>query len=221
MKFVSEEKNTGADTMWTRMATPPKTALKEIKGGNLGAAGLSMIDPMWRYKALTKEFGACGEGWKYEIVRTWETEAKGKYWSGTITNVEIIFQYRRDSADDENYWSSPIPAFGSSKLTDDEALKGALTDAISVATKMIGVAADVYMGYWDGNKYNKPDDAEEIILRIHLLGQELINSGIVKDNTEFTKRIERKFGGTLGDLSDGQLLEVEQVLILLKGGPDA
>jgi|GEM_PF-2951212 len=214
MKFVSEKKD--ADAMWDRMATPPKSALKEIKGGDLGAAGLSMIDPMWRYRALTNEFGPCGKGWKYSIVSKWETEAKGKWWSGTVTNVEVLFYYRMEDGE----WSEPIPAFGSSRLTSDEALKGALTDAISVATKMIGVAADVYMGYWDGNKYNRPDDASTIMLRINQLEKELIAAKIVKSNTEFAKRIEKKFGGPLSGLSDQELLEVEQVLTLLKGEPD-
>ena len=35
----------------------------------------------------------------------------------------------------------------------DEAYKMAVTDALSVALKMLGVGADVYMGLYDGSKY--------------------------------------------------------------------
>ena len=41
----------------------------------------------------------------------------------------------------------------------DEARKMAYTDALSVAAKMIGVAADVYMGH--GSKYDRPNGAPE------------------------------------------------------------
>ena len=34
----------------------------------------------------------------------------------------------------------------------------AITDALSVAMKMIGVAADIYAGRWDGSRYNEQDD---------------------------------------------------------------
>ena len=35
----------------------------------------------------------------------------------------------------------------------------ATTDALGVAMKHLGVAADVYMGLWDGSKYIEPKDA--------------------------------------------------------------
>ena len=37
--------------------------------------------------------------------------------------------------------------------TSDEGFKMALTDALGVAMGKIGVAADIYMGQWDGSKY--------------------------------------------------------------------
>ena len=64
-------------------------------------------------------------------------------------------------------WSEAIPGTGGSHFitkekaglyTSDEAYKMATTDALSVAMKTLGVAADVYMGLWDGSKYNKTSD---------------------------------------------------------------
>ncbi|MHA1280854.1 MAG: hypothetical protein ACTSQ8_27265, partial [Candidatus Helarchaeota archaeon] len=51
--------------------------------------------------------------------------------------------------------------------SNDEAYKMALTDALSVAMGRIGIAADIYMGKWDGSKYSDmetdgdPETAEQ------------------------------------------------------------
>lgn len=51
----------------------PREALKEIGFGKL--KGKSDINPQWRYEVMTQEFGTCGIGWKYEIVKTWTQPA--------------------------------------------------------------------------------------------------------------------------------------------------
>lgn len=145
---------TNLDT-WNALARPPKEALKEIKGGRL--SGKTDINPMWRYRAMTERFGRCGEGWKYTIDRLW-TEP------GTDGQV---FQFAAVSLclKENDGWSEPIPGVGGKMLLDkekngihnnDEAPKMAVTDALGTAMKMIGVAADVYFGLWDGSKYRTP-----------------------------------------------------------------
>lgn len=144
---------------WNVIKTPPQNALKTIGAGRL--KGMNDINPQWRVKAMTETFGVCGIGWKYTIDRQWtETVANGE--TLAFVNVSI---YIRDGAE----WSSPIPANGGSKLTakesgglynSDEAYKMALTDALGVAMKMLGMAADVYMGIFDGK--NTPQSSEPI-----------------------------------------------------------
>ena len=65
---------------------------------------------------------------------------------------------------DTKEWSDPIVGIGGSKLinkfsagpkSNDEGYKMAVTDAFSTSLKMIGVAADIYAGRWDGSKYNQ------------------------------------------------------------------
>lgn len=138
--------------------TVPDAAIKEIKGGRL--KGMSDINPMWRIKTLTEQFGICGIGWKYEIVKTWmETGGKGEIAAFCQINLYV----KVDGA-----WSDPIPGTGGSMFvseeskglyTSDECYKMALTDAISVACKALGFGADVY---WDKDKtkYDKPEPAE-------------------------------------------------------------
>lgn len=121
--------------------------LKEIKGGNLN--GKSDINPVWRFKALTDAFGPCGIGWKVKEVERWKDEAAGEI----SVNVKVHLFIKYDNGITSE-WSEPIEGVGGSKLCgkgrgdglNDEAWKMATTDAISVACKALGMAADVYTG---------------------------------------------------------------------------
>lgn len=137
---------------WDVLARPPKTALKQIKGGRL--SGMTDINPQWRYKAMHDVFGPCGTGWKYEIQRTWTEQGA----AGQVFMFAQVAVYTSINGE----WSSSIPGIGGSMLLEsqkgqlhhnDEAVKMAVTDALSVALKMLGVGSDIYMGRWDGSKY--------------------------------------------------------------------
>jgi hypothetical protein len=144
---------------WDRLKTPPPTALKKISGGRL--KGMSDINPQWRYQALTAEYGPCGIGWKYQIAEKWtEPGPEGQVFCFVIVHLFV----RRGEAE----WSEAIPAFGGSMLVEaehnglhasDEAYKMATTDALGTAAKMLGVAADVYLGLQD-SKYSNGHGAE-------------------------------------------------------------
>ena len=140
--------------IYEQVRSVPAEAKKNIGGGRL--KGMTDINPMWRIKKLTEVFGVCGIGWKYEIVEKWIETAMAK---DEITANVIINLYIRD---EEGKWSDPIPGIGGSMLVaseqkglyvNDECYKMALTDAISVACKALGMGADVY---WekDTTKYN-------------------------------------------------------------------
>jgi hypothetical protein len=140
-------------SIYNAVRVVPKEAQKEIKGGRL--KGMTDINPMWRIKALTEQFGACGIGWKYEIVNKWVETAMAK--DEITANVEINLYIKVDDK-----WSEPIPGVGGSMLVanernglyvNDECYKMALTDAISVACKALGMGADIYWGN-DNTKYN-------------------------------------------------------------------
>lgn len=130
----------------------PKEAQKAIGAGRL--KGMTDINPMWRIKVLTEQFGICGLGWYTEIIKTWlETGANGEI----TANVEIRLYIKKG-----NDWSRPIQGIGGSKFvaketnglyTDDECYKKAYTDAVSVACKALGIGADVYFAK-DSTKYD-------------------------------------------------------------------
>ena len=117
--------------------------LKRISGGSLN--GKSDINPVWRFQVLTEAFGPCGFGWKILEKERWTSEAAGEI--GAFVKVELYINI-------DGTWSEPIEGVGGSKLCgkgrgeglNDEAWKMATTDAISVACKSLGIAADVYTG---------------------------------------------------------------------------
>lgn len=140
----------------------PEDAQKIIRGGRLN--GMTNINPMWRIKKLTEQFGACGFGWYYDIKKMWLENSMAS--DEIVANVEIDLYVK---IGDE--WSKPIRGVGGSMFlaqeknglhTDDEAYKKALTDAISVACKALGMGADIY---WDSDstKYDRTADREEVV----------------------------------------------------------
>ena len=47
--------------LWEKFKAVPAAAKKEISGGRL--KGMTDINPTWRQKILTEQFGPCGFGW--------------------------------------------------------------------------------------------------------------------------------------------------------------
>ena len=139
--------------LYNRVRKVPQEAIKSIAAGRL--KGMSDINPMWRIKRLTEEFGVCGFGWKYEIIRMWNENGG----NGVISSFVLISLFVKMNGE----WSEAIQGIGGSSFvtneknglyTSDECFKMALTDAISVACKALGMGADVY---WDkdSTKYNQ------------------------------------------------------------------
>lgn len=138
---------------WNRLRSVPDEALKTINAGRL--KGMSDINPVFRLQVMTDTFGVCGFGWKYEVVKQW-TETFGSEIKG-FCNINLYVKM-------DGEWSEPIPGTGGSSFVtmerngayvNDEVYKMALTDALSVAMKSLGVAADIYFakGADLGTKY--------------------------------------------------------------------
>lgn len=137
----------------------PADAIKPIKGGKL--MGMSNINPMWRIKKLTELFGACGSGWGYRIM------SKDIYPCGeeTIAIVDIILWWMDGDkrCEVEGTGGSKLIALEKGKpVANDEAFKMALTDAISVASKALGIGADVYWAE-DRTKYDLAEEEKETV----------------------------------------------------------
>ena len=148
--------------IWDQVKEVPQDAQSKITGGRL--QGMTNIKPIWRLMAVTNLFGPCGIGWKYEIEKQWTLEVGGEVLC--FCNV-LVYVSRPIESDGIDRWSEPIPGTGSSKLVsrerngmfaDTEGYKKALTDALSVAFKALGVGANVYAGGKDFScKYEEPE----------------------------------------------------------------
>lgn len=129
--------------IYNKVSNVPKNAKKTITAGRL--KGMTDINPMWRIKMLTEVFGVCGFGWKYIITDKRIVEGAG----GTVCAFVDIDLFVKVG----DQWSEAIQGTGGSqfvaveqkgKYTNDECFKMALTDALSVACKALGIGANVY-----------------------------------------------------------------------------
>ena len=135
----------------------PPEAIKPITAGQL--KGKSDINPMWRIKVLTEQFGPCGEGWYTEGVRYWTVIQEKSMEMAVFCELQLHTK-------GENGWSAPIYGIGGNTVIaaeksglylDDEAYKKAYTDALSVACKALGIGADVY---WNEDRTKYGDKTE-------------------------------------------------------------
>lgn len=141
--------------IYNQVREAPEDALRRIEGGKL--KGKSDINPMWRIETLTRVFGPAGFGWYTEITQKWtETASNGEV--RAFVDINLFVKHGGE-------WSKPIPGTGGSTLVsvkergsdvNDDAFKMAYTDAISVACKSLGMAADVYWAQGAG-KYTVPE----------------------------------------------------------------
>jgi hypothetical protein len=137
----------------------PQSAQREIQAGRL--KGKTDINPMWRIKALTEQFGPCGIGWKYTITdKRLENGANNEV--SAFVDIDLYIKV-------DGEWSDAIPGTGGSAFvasernglyTSDECFKMALTDAISVACKALGFGADVYWAK-DATKYTPRPERQQ------------------------------------------------------------
>lgn len=148
--------------LYDRVKSVPEDAQKTIAAGRL--KGMTDINPMWRIEVLTREFGACGKGWKITDVKFDERP----YDEETVISCSLNLVYFDQAFGD---WSAPVFGVGAAKsrvkekngiYIDDEAIKKAYTDALSVACKALGIGAEIYRyGKSAGSKYEREEQAEE------------------------------------------------------------
>lgn len=193
----------------------PDKAIKPITAGRL--KGMSDINPMWRIQRLTEKFGPCGVGWWYDIVE------KNLVTDDITKQIAAFVDIRLYYVDPETGTPSHgIPGTGGASFVaqerngpylSDECFKMALTDALSVAAKALGVGADVY--FPNGrSKYptgatlppepeRKPKPKEDMLFRCEQCHAPI---GVYKDDNgkdisirKWTEGSKLKFGKVLCD----------------------
>lgn len=140
--------------IYERVRSVPKEALKAFDNGRFKGTD---INPMWRIKTLTELFGPAGIGWYYEVL----SERSETHGNVVIAVVDINLYVKIGGE-----WSKPIYGTGGNQImtkqgfVSDEGYKMALTDAISVACKALGIGADVWFAN-DRTKYDTPQETPQ------------------------------------------------------------
>lgn len=146
--------------VWNQFCKTPKEATKEFKKG--GWHGTD-INPAYRLRCLTELFGPQGTGWGWTIHErwreTWPSRVKvGERWEdyeAACAFVSLSLWYV--DADGERRECSPQIGGTECDLAPDEVWKMSITDAIGKCCLALGIAADVYMGQFDGKYRDAPD----------------------------------------------------------------
>lgn len=149
---------------YNQLRSVPEEAKKQFNNGRFSGTD---INPMWRIKRMTEVFGCCGIGWFYEITaRHLEKSSDGV----TICAFVAVNLYVKIDGE----WSKPIYGEGGNTfavpnkfekiVTSDEAFKMALTDAVSNATKQLGVGADIWFEQdkQHGTKYDQQTEISKL-----------------------------------------------------------
>lgn len=156
------------------MANKPKVAASEVEGDNTkiwnqicrtpseygkqftragGFTGTS-IDPVWRIRTLTELFGPCGKGWGFVQEDQWSDGGSGAY----VVYVRGHLWYMEDG---ERYQTMSHTGGTVCDRSPDEAYKMAETDALGKCCLDLGMAADIYMGIHDGDKYQRNETGKQ------------------------------------------------------------
>lgn len=192
--------------IWNAVKQVPPSFLKPIGFGKL--KGKSDINPQWRIMAMTQAFGVVGHGWTYRIVRTWNESAPD---GSVMCFAEVAVKTKIDGE-----WGQEFGGIGGSNsieknknglVANDDGYKMAVTDALSVAFKAVGIAADIYMGNYDDSKYQYKADISQAFSELQQLPvaqaatQQGAQMGSVKQLPTLN---DERFNGAVQAVKNGQ-----------------
>jgi len=142
MPAKTEQNNIGL-SIWDQVE---KTDKKVTKSVNYGQRKFTAIDAYSQFKIATNLFGPIGIGWGVS------GESYSEFSAGLLMyQATLWYQYNGNRG--EFPISSGTLLFRGEALNSD-AFKIARTDAITKGLSMLGFNADVFMGAFDGNKYD-------------------------------------------------------------------
>lgn len=118
------------------------------------------IDAHWQIMRATEQFGPVGQGWGYFVqhsverltpemilavadVTVWWRDGDRRHEYGPVRGTCEIYGPKTDKG-------KPIPGLF---VTDEDAPKKAMTDALTKGLSHLGFSADVFLGLFDDNRY--------------------------------------------------------------------
>lgn len=164
-----EKIETGNMEIWNNLFN---TDPNYTKPGKVNGMMITSISPMYVIRSLTEEFGPAGEGWGYTIIRDQFDEGAPIFQE--ITNdkgekiKEIVCYEKLHSVLLEGWYRiegekvtlpqqyGHTPYIYRSKygpMSDLEAPKKSISDALKKSFSMIGIGADIYLGMFEDPAY--------------------------------------------------------------------
>jgi hypothetical protein len=152
--------------IWDQVDTTDPSATKNFTG--MGGFKGTAIKPTYLMRKATEVFGPCGEGWGWAVLEDRFDEggplqAPTKEWpeapriNAKLHTLKIQLWYLGKDGQKctvEHYGHTPFVYFQQGKImTDWEAAKKSLTDAIGKCLQPLGFAADIHMGLFDDTAY--------------------------------------------------------------------
>lgn len=143
--------------IWNAVSKTDPAHTKPVEFGRK----FTSIDAHWQIMQATKQFGPIGEGWRYDVKHSVERLTD----TLILAVADVILSWR--STDDiprtfgpvrgtcemygpKTYKGKVIPG---EFVTDEDAPKKAMTDALTKGLSHLGFSADVFLGLFDDNRY--------------------------------------------------------------------
>jgi len=136
---------------WDQAEKTPEEHTSEVKQ----RGGFTAINTQYMLKRMTEIFGPVGIGWGFDVEHSLLEHPKGTL---AIADVTVWVE-----SQDKKYG----PIRGTDHLitakgyVDDDAPKKATSDALKKAISHVGVCADIFLGYYDDDKYKRGLDRDK------------------------------------------------------------
>lgn len=188
--------NTDHLALWGKVEKTPPSATKKA---NINGQSITAIDTMHMVHLATRQFGPMGLGWGYEIVEERYDEgapifdAKYQAVLGHESTHTILLKlwYRWNGEKGEvSQYGHTRYVYRTNKgtwMTDNEAPKKSLSDAMKKCLSLLGFAADIFTGLFDDQDYVAIRQAEERISKADDADAE-----IQKSRDEFQEWVKRE-----------------------------
>lgn len=139
MAKASQPKTPSNLDLWNSLAVTPAEATKQYLTS--GGTQLTAIDPIYRAMRMTEIFGPAGQGWSYNLERSWREEFDGR----SYVFCQVSLQYMSPTTS-ETCIIGPYIGGSLASVDPEESYKSAITDALGKCMSLLGLAADVYAG---------------------------------------------------------------------------
>jgi rubrerythrin len=173
-----------------------ETAPGFTKTGDLDGRKVTSINGTYMVKRATEAFGPIGKDWGYEIEdEQFQPGAQIKHGGEVIGHavmhtLKVRLWYMQDDKKCEvvHFGHTPyIRGTHYGAMTDFDAPKKSLTDAIKKCLSMIGFSADVFLGLYDDTNYVEAAKIRETVKNADDAEEEM-----TKARTEFSEWLKRE-----------------------------